>query len=699
MLRDNGVWAESLKKPQSALVTEGIERMTPEGIVTRDGVLHEVDIIVYATGFQASEFLEPLKITGLNGTDLHEYWGGDAKAFAGLTVPNFPNLFIITGPNTGHVVNGSLYSMIEYGVEYILESLRLIIENDLKGLDLKQEVLDEFVAGLDAANATKAWGHPSVHTWYKNKFGRVSQIWPHPVAGLLEDHPHREPRRLQPAGMSAAAAEPLAGLRAGEAVYVTEVDDGVVCVRGVRYGERLDPSDRFSALGDPSPERPQAAATVFPQSPGSLDWLLGPALSRMPQSEDSFLLDIWAPEGAKDLPVLVFLPGGAFISGAGNVRWYDGARLAREGGAVVVTVNYRLGALGLLGGAGGAGNAGARPWPRNLGAGDILQALTWIHRNIAAFGGNPGATTLAGHSAGAWYAYVLSFAEQARGLFNRTALFSLPWQPPLNAAEFAERYRLFAAALGGGDDGGDGAPESTESTATAEAVLAAQAAVSRAYAGRGLGLMPAADGELVPAWAMDFERAAAAMHVDALLLSSTDDEAAAFLHALPVPAVGPEQLAGFVGAHFEAPAEALSFIDARHPAATDHAKLVEAMSLHQFRLAATELAGRADEAGIPTTLLRFSVRSRLDGAGSPHCFELPFLFGNRAGLAGCADARGVPRRCLRRGVGPAAAAPARLRRRRRAADARGPRRAALRSEEPGAVCRDRNRRRGRRRRA
>lgn len=417
--------------------------------------------------------------------------------------------------------------------------------------------------------------------------------------------------------MSTAAAGPLAGLRTGEAVYVTEVDDGVVCVRGVRYGERLDPADRFSALGDPSPERPQAAATVFPQSPGSLDRLLGPALSRMPQSEDSFLLDIWAPEGATDLPVLVFLPGGAFISGAGTVRWYDGARLAREGGAVVVTVNYRLGALGLLGGPDGPGNFG----PANLGAGDILQALTWIHRNIAAFGGNPGATTLAGHSAGAWYAYVLSFAGQARGLFHRTALFSLPWQPPLSAAEFAERYELFTAALGGADGGPRSAP--------VEAILTAQAAVSKAYAGRGLGLMPAADGELVPSWAMDFELAAAAMHVDALLLSSTDDEAAAFLHALPVPAVGPEQLAGFVGAHFEAPAEALSFISARHPEATNHAKLVEAMSLHQFRLAATELAGRASDAGIPATLLRFSVRSRLDGAGSPHCFELPFLFGNR----------------------------------------------------------------------
>ncbi|NKX51823.1 NAD(P)/FAD-dependent oxidoreductase, partial [Arthrobacter deserti] len=65
MLRDNGVWARSLKKPQTTLVTEGMEKMVPEGIVTRDGVLHEVDMVIYATGFQASEFLEPLKVTGL----------------------------------------------------------------------------------------------------------------------------------------------------------------------------------------------------------------------------------------------------------------------------------------------------------------------------------------------------------------------------------------------------------------------------------------------------------------------------------------------------------------------------------------------------------------------------------------------------------------------------------------------------------
>lgn len=398
------------------------------------------------------------------------------------------------------------------------------------------------------------------------------------------------------------------------AAYFGKAADGVVHVPGVRYGERLDAADRFSPLGDPSPGHAQASTTVFPQLPGSLDWLMGPALSRIPQDEDSFLLDIWTPEGARDLPVLVFLPGGAFISGAGNVGWYDGARLAAEGNAVVVTVSYRLGAVALLGGSGA---------PLNLGVQDILQALTWISDNITAFGGNPTAVTLAGHSAGAWYAYVLSLTPAARGLFCRTALFSLPWQPPLSAADYEERRELFNGFLEDALDGGSLA------TAPIPAILEAQAAVGKAYAGRGLGLVPAADGELVPDWAMDFRRAASSLHVESLLLSSTDNEAAAFLHAVPVAAVGPEQVAGFVAAHFEEAGEVLNFLDSRLPAATPHAKLEEAMSLHQFHLAATELAGLANTAGVASTLLRFSVPSRLDGAGSPHCFELPFLFGNR----------------------------------------------------------------------
>jgi para-nitrobenzyl esterase len=436
--------------------------------------------------------------------------------------------------------------------------------------------------------------------------------------------------------MSAAVRAEVLTIKAGTAEYGGAVRsggaaDGVAHFAGIRYGERLDATERFSALGDPSPEHAQGASTVFPQSPGSLDWLIGPALSRLPQSEDSFLLDIWAPRGAQDLPVLVFLPGGAFVSGAGNASWYDGARLAAEGGAVVVTVSYRLGALALLGGP---------DTPVNLGAQDILRALGWVSANIASFGGDPANVTLAGHSAGAWYAYMLSLAPQAKGLFSRAALFSLPWQPPLTPGAYRERWELFTEALRSMGPDSPGAL----ATASAQTILEAQAAVGKAYAGRGLGLMPAADGDLISSWAMDFDVAAASLHVESLLLSSTENEAAAFLRALPVPAVSAAQLEGFLAAHFEDPGDVLELLTSRLPAATPHARLVEAMSLHQFRLAATELAGHASAAGVDTTLLRFSATSRLEGAGSPHCFELPFLFGNPGGwtdapmLAGFPDA-------------------------------------------------------------
>lgn len=393
--------------------------------------------------------------------------------------------------------------------------------------------------------------------------------------------------------------------------YAATVRGGVVHAAGVRYGVRRDPRDRFSALADP-PRPLQDAPAAFPQAPGSMDWLLGTALSRMPQHEDAFQLNVWAPEAARNAPVLVFLPGGAYVSGAGTVGWYDGERLSREGGVVVVTVNYRLGALGLVAGDG----------LENRGIADVLQALRWVHGNIAAFGGDPGAVTLAGQSAGAWIAFALAQAEPARGLFRRAALFSLPFQPPLTALEAGERAAIFRGALG-----------TDPATADRGAILAAQGAVSRAYAGRGLGLQPVADGVLVPADLGDFRAAAPRLHVDGILLNSNDDEAAAMLHGLPVPAVSPEMAAGFIASRFADPAAAARAIDERLPGATQHARMAEAMSLHEFRLAATELAAASHGAGIAATLLRFSVRSPLEGAGSAHNFELPFLFGNPADWA------------------------------------------------------------------
>jgi 4-hydroxyacetophenone monooxygenase len=96
LLRDNGVWAATLKRDNVTLVTETIREITPSGVVTADGVEHDVDVIVYGTGFQASHFLTPMQITGRGGVDLHEQWAGDARS-PRVTIPGFRTSSASTG--------------------------------------------------------------------------------------------------------------------------------------------------------------------------------------------------------------------------------------------------------------------------------------------------------------------------------------------------------------------------------------------------------------------------------------------------------------------------------------------------------------------------------------------------------------------------------------------------------------------------
>lgn len=178
MLRDNGVWARALKSPQTEVISTGVDSFTPTEIVTGDGRHLEVDVVIYATGFRPSDYLDPLQIVGRNGVEIHDYWGGDAKGFAGITVPGFPNLFMLLGPNTGGVVAGGLHFMIERAAEYTVDAIHQLLKTGHKALDLKQEALDEHIAWVDEGNQQMAWGQPYVKTWYKNKFNRVSQVWP-----------------------------------------------------------------------------------------------------------------------------------------------------------------------------------------------------------------------------------------------------------------------------------------------------------------------------------------------------------------------------------------------------------------------------------------------------------------------------------------------------------------------------------------
>lgn len=180
---DNGVWLEALKRDNVELVTDKVVRITPKGVVTADGREHEADVLIYGTGFQASNFLSFLKVKGRGGKDLHETWGGDARAYLGITHPDFPNFFTIYGPNTNIVVNGSIIFFSECAVRYIVGCLKLLADTGAQAMEPKRAVYDDFNRRVDEANAGWAWGSPNVSSWYKNQFGRVSQNWPY---GLID---------------------------------------------------------------------------------------------------------------------------------------------------------------------------------------------------------------------------------------------------------------------------------------------------------------------------------------------------------------------------------------------------------------------------------------------------------------------------------------------------------------------------------
>ncbi len=151
-------------------------------------------------------------------------------------------------------------------------------------------------------------------------------------------------------------------------------------------------------------------------------------------SEDCLDLNVTAPSGAANLPVMVWIHGGGFLSGSGS--FYDGSKLAATGNIVFVSVNYRLGALGFLAHAaldGGNGNTG------NYGIEDQQAALAWVRKNIAAFGGNPAGVTLAGESAGAISVCADNASPAAAGLFGRGIVESGPCANRFTTLQQAEQ--------------------------------------------------------------------------------------------------------------------------------------------------------------------------------------------------------------------------------------------------------------------
>jgi 4-hydroxyacetophenone monooxygenase len=118
-----------------------------------------------------------MKIVGIGGAALHDGWAGDPRAYLGMTTPGFPNLFMVYGPNTNIVVNGSIIFFSECSVRYVLGCLKLLAQG-ARSIEVRRDVHDAFNSRVDAANKLMAWGSPNVTSWYKNDKGRVTQNWP-----------------------------------------------------------------------------------------------------------------------------------------------------------------------------------------------------------------------------------------------------------------------------------------------------------------------------------------------------------------------------------------------------------------------------------------------------------------------------------------------------------------------------------------
>ena len=159
ILFDNGNWIRALRRDNVKLVTDKIAEINETGVKTADGKQYDADVLIYGTGFLASRFLWPMQVTGKSGADLQAQWNGDPRAYPGITIPNFPNLFCLYGPNTNIVVNGSIVFFSECEVRYVLSCIRILLEEGHAALRGRgQHVHDKFNKMIDEGNLNMAWG-------------------------------------------------------------------------------------------------------------------------------------------------------------------------------------------------------------------------------------------------------------------------------------------------------------------------------------------------------------------------------------------------------------------------------------------------------------------------------------------------------------------------------------------------------------
>ena len=172
-------WLPALTRPNVELVTDAISEITETGVRTADGRLREVDAIIYGTGFQTLDFLAPMQIQGLGERTLETQWKSGAQAYLGMTVPGFPNFFMLYGPNT-NLGAGSIVYMLEHQQRYIVQLVKALQNRKLKFLDVRDKVAAEYNRWIQQRSQHTTYAG-DCQSWYKTEGGLNTNNWVGPM--------------------------------------------------------------------------------------------------------------------------------------------------------------------------------------------------------------------------------------------------------------------------------------------------------------------------------------------------------------------------------------------------------------------------------------------------------------------------------------------------------------------------------------
>ncbi len=201
MLTDE--WYPTLTKPNVELVTERIAEITPSGVRAADGTERAADVLILATGFKTHGFVAPMEVAGAGGRTLAEEWSEVARAYLGVSVPGFPNMFLLYGPNTNGGTGSVIYT-IESGIGHVIAALRELDRAGASRIELRRETAEAFDRELRTALSQTVW-HSGCTSWYVDENGNDPNQWP-----WLWSTYRKRAERIQPGAYELSAGRPAA---------------------------------------------------------------------------------------------------------------------------------------------------------------------------------------------------------------------------------------------------------------------------------------------------------------------------------------------------------------------------------------------------------------------------------------------------------------------------------------------------------